>query len=313
MQKKPSKEEAWICKKCEKRFIKESDKLMECDYCQDRYCITCLDMSITIYKYHTQSSNIWLCDTCTPKVKEVLRIEKDIEERCNAYYQKFQEKCLSLETRCSEMEELIETKCSLEQIEDLVEAKFKRLIADKTQLLPNNDSNIQGNVEELVTNKIAENEKDILERKSRERNTIFFNLQEPNTNVIAERETADRELIGKVLSQLNIETEEEFTVEKVIRLGVKHTQPDANPRPVRIVLSTIEGKRALLKNGHKLRESDNDTIKKISISNDLIPKDRETEKELVKEKVAKNLKAVGNWKYVIRGPPGDRQVKKIRN
>ena len=47
------------------------------------------------------------------------------------------------------------------------------------------------------------------------------------------------------------------------------------------------------------------------MSNDLTKKDREREAELVTLKKSKNESEVGPWKYLIRGPPGDRRIIKI--
>ena len=58
--------------------------------------------------------------------------------------------------------------------------------------------------------------------------------------------------------------------------------------------------------------STNENIKNVAISNDLTKKDRERELELVAERNQKNSLEVGLWKFVIRGPPGDRKLQKTR-
>ena len=50
----------------------------------------------------------------------------------------------------------------------------------------------------------------------------------------------------------------------------------------------------------------------MTIQNDMSQKDHEHERELVLEKFSKNAEAAGNCRYVIRGPPGERKLIKIR-
>ena len=70
----------WICKTCVKKFTKVSDKLMECEYCENHFCSECLQMNDKEYDHHINSSGMWFCITCKPKV-EALKIEKEIEKR----------------------------------------------------------------------------------------------------------------------------------------------------------------------------------------------------------------------------------------
>ena len=86
---KTSKGQAgWKCSTCQKLFTKDNDKLMECEYCEHHYCISCLDMSPTTYNHHSKSLAMWFCTVCMPKIKETIKIEKDIEKRCNEHYKK---------------------------------------------------------------------------------------------------------------------------------------------------------------------------------------------------------------------------------
>ena len=48
----------WICKTCSKKFTKISDQLMECEYCENHYCSTCLGMTDTDYEHHVHSSGM---------------------------------------------------------------------------------------------------------------------------------------------------------------------------------------------------------------------------------------------------------------
>ena len=46
----------WQCETCQKKYTKETDKVMECEFCESHFCIGCLDMSPTTYNHHSKSS-----------------------------------------------------------------------------------------------------------------------------------------------------------------------------------------------------------------------------------------------------------------
>ena len=58
----PTADNAWTCNTCKVRFTKESDKLMECEYCSDHFCIQCLKMTSTTYNYHIKTPRFWFCN-----------------------------------------------------------------------------------------------------------------------------------------------------------------------------------------------------------------------------------------------------------
>lgn len=305
----PPKKKNWICEPCQKVFKKATDKLMECEYCDKYFCLQCLKMEVEEYDHHIRSSGMWFCKGCVPKVQEVIKIEKEIEERCNLHYKKFND-------RCEQIEKQVLEKCNKEDVEKIVDEKINKIVEEKVKTMDKDQTEVKKIVEnvviDIVDDKIAENEKDIADRQSREKSIILFNLSEPETNVITERNKTDSEAVNNILKELNMETEEPFQVDKVMRLGSKHSKPEDNPRPLKISFSTIESKRMLLKNASKLMTSNEDSYKALRIKNDLSKKDREIEYELLQEKFSKNEKETGNWRYVIRGPPGERKITKIR-
>ena len=53
-----------------------------------------------------------------------------------------------------------------------------------------------------IQHKLAESEKEIADRKSREKNIILFKADEPDTNLIEERVKSDKEFVGKILNEM---------------------------------------------------------------------------------------------------------------
>ena len=53
----------------------------------------------------------------SPQNREVMKIEKNMEEKCNAHYEKFQKRCIAIEERCDELESVIDEKFSKVEID----------------------------------------------------------------------------------------------------------------------------------------------------------------------------------------------------
>jgi len=77
---------------------------------------------------------------------------------------------------------------------------------------------------------------------------------------------------------------ENVTVDSVVRLGKKAADPTQNPRPIKVVLDSVESKVSLLKKAKKnLREKEEGGWSKVFIHQDLTPKQLEARKPLVAE------------------------------
>ena len=325
----------WICKTCTKKFTKVTDKLMECEYCENHFCSECLQMNDKEYEHHIHSSGMWFCGRCKPKVEETLKVEKEIEKRCEEHFQKYRKRLESIEKKLEkkveiqdvvalineksekdkakhEKDKIVTEQLKEKQIIDLVKQVETKSVTDIVKKHLQESSISERNVNKLVDEKIEEIDKQITDRQSRERNVIIFRMDEPNTNLIKERQAKDLETLKEMIGQIAVESEEEIKIDKIIRLGTRGTNFKDNPRPVVVSFASIESKKFFLRNSNILKGSANEKISKVAISNDLTKKDRERELELVAERNQKNSLEVGPWKFVIRGPPGDRKLQKIR-
>ena len=165
----------------------------------------------------------------------------------------------------------------------------------------------------IIQSKVEESEKEVADRQSRERNIVVYGMPEPNTNLIKDRQKKDLETIDGIIQFLNLgNVDLEVAFEKIIRLGARHKEYQQNPRPVLVTFTNFQAKKCFLRNSKLLNDSADEVHKKISIANDMTKKDREKDLELVTQKKEKNSSEVGPWKYVIRGPPGDRKIVKTR-
>lgn len=167
----------------------------------------------------------------------------------------------------------------------------------------------------MESTEVAEKDGDreFSERQNREHNVIVFNMKEPKTNLITERQQLDIDAINNLNQLLQVESFEDLTIEKVARMGIRPPNFETSPRPLIVKFKHVEAKKAFLRYSYGLKNIDDEDIKQISVQNDLSKSDREVESKLVKEMKQKNLEETGPWKYVIRGPPGERMLKKIQS
>ena len=176
-------------KLAKKKYTKETDKVMECEFCESHFCIGCLDMSPTTYNHHSKSSAMWFCVACMPKIKETIKIEKDIEKRCNEHYKKFEKICSYLETKfenkITDVEQEVNTKCSKQEVEKIVSDKLETFEVknDKDEMEKMVQNTVTDMVDTKIVNKIAESERELADRQSRQKNVIVFKAKESNTNL----------------------------------------------------------------------------------------------------------------------------------
>ena len=100
---------------------------------------------------------------------------------------------------------------------------------------------------------------------------------------------------------------EDASIKKIIRLGKRPEEPDATPRPIKLVMETEADKEQILESAKNLRNIKEGGFARIfiRICQDLTPKEREARKKLVEE--LKQRRANGekdlilvNGKIVVR-------------
>lgn len=334
---------SWTCHDCCKKYTKTTDKLMECEFCSDYFCCKCLNMEDNEYFCLKQSTCMWFCKECKPKVVEKIK-DNEIEILCNNHFEKYK-------TQLDNLSKLVESKLNRQEVNDMIETNnadnannqvisseetINKLIQkqvekqsfadivnkkdDSQKEMPQTDKNQVQTVErKIIDNTINsvihvedETDKEAVDRKNREQNVIVFNMKEPKTNLISERQQLDIDEVNKLIDFLQVESFEDLTIEKVARMGIRPKNVETTPRPLIVKFKHLEAKRAFLRYSYGLKDSDDEHIQNISVQNDMTKKDREAENELVKKMKQKNSQGTGPLKYVIRGPPGERNLMQIK-
>lgn len=128
-------------------------------------------------------------------------------------------------------------------------------------------------LEDSIDSKIHEAIEDYRERESRKCNVIVHNVPESSKQDGKERMDEDKEKIKTMMKDGM--TIEDVTINSIVRLGKRE---EGKTRLLKVVVDSVKCKRALLLKAKKLRETD--TWKKVFITPDYSPKERQINKEL---------------------------------
>ena len=282
-----SADDIWNCKVCELEYSDPDDRLMECEYCDEKFCIQCIGITKDQYEIVSDPQFSWYCKDCKEKVSRCIKYEKEIEKRCEAYMAKLEEK---YDARFN----AIEGKVSA------IEKQIKQ---------PNTTQASAAKVDEVVEEKLQERDEELKQRELRKNNMIIFKLDEPDTNLKEERAKLDVEAIVKMCSEIGVD---EFTKEDIItttRLGKK--SENVTPRPLLVKLKEAKVKKELFMRLQTLAEVDE--YKDVSVNHDLTMKQRQEYKKLCQEASKKeNDDNSGKWRYRVRGPPWAWHIKRIQ-
>ena len=181
-------------------LCKEKEETME------HFCRSCVKLSSTEYKLLTKRSDLhWYCPPCEEKAMKNLKIEKEVEKRCNKYFSKY-------EKRLDEMENKLDKKVELDEVKALIqENKESAATGGNDQ-----DGTLTSQLEEF---------KESMARKS---NIIIFRAEESKKTEPKERKVEDIAIVNELCK---ITGTNKQTVKNVTRLGKKDVDSD-NPRPM---------------------------------------------------------------------------------
>lgn len=95
--------EVWTCQKCKTNFTQDTDRIIQCEYCENCFCSVCLGLTPEQYDVFTNPSLHWFCPTCEDKVMKNICTDREIETRCAAFLQ-------AMESRVDRLENEIKKK-----------------------------------------------------------------------------------------------------------------------------------------------------------------------------------------------------------
>ena len=281
-----TKEDGWLCQLCKVKFQDEKAEMLECEYCCDRFCRPCLKMTKQEYQVFSNRTDChWYCPPCEVKAVKSIKIEKDIEERCKAYFELYEQKL-------KELEDKIDSKPDVETVKQMID-----------------DSKEEGAVggDETIGKEVKDNLEEYKDSMSRRNNIIIFKAEEATDNEPEDRKAKD---LGIVNALCEITEVDKNAIRNVSRLGKKVQNKH---RPMRVIFDGELNKSKFMANLKYLPNAEDENLKQLSISHDLTKKEREdgTRKyKLAQEKNEQNKS--GDFIYILKGPPWDRRMVKVK-
>ena len=190
---------------------------------------------------------MWVCNACTA---EVVKLLKGIPTQSS--------------DRKVDSVSLQEVVMKLDHVADTMN-KMAEQMAKR-------DSNLEKVIEVKVNQYMEERD----EKDKRECNIILHNIPESVSEEIEDRKRYDASSVEDVLDYLDVICPQEDM--KPVRLGKK--LDSEKPRLLKVTLDSIETKRQVLAKAKTLRNSSHSDLKKVYVSPDLTPKERDANKKL---------------------------------
>ena len=256
-----NEEDADECRECNVK-LRESDRALQCDFCENMYCYKCTRVSAKSYdalcKSNMEEGITWFCLHCRISFNGVSKITSKVSR--------------------------------LEQTQKEILASVQEL---KSKVTEDSKGVSKKEVEEMVREEFVE-QKRIEERKL---NIMCFGIEESRSLNVESRRKDDETSVSYIIKEV-LGSDEEFDFSNLVRIGKPIIQDESDGeemgisdignasqvtkkrvRPIRITFTEVEKKKKVL---DALRESINKVksgkYKNVFFQQDLTWKQRETGK-----------------------------------
>ncbi|KAI8505107.1 hypothetical protein Bbelb_172160 [Branchiostoma belcheri] len=326
-----AKETKWNCNTCTEILDDEEGcQALTCDGCEKHFCLACTAFTQQEFKalQKLQRDDVcWFCNVCNKAVRKTRVGKQDKEDSPNKDNQAILETILKrLDTIESKIKTNEESNNEMTKKLDAVQEQTNKIatdvpesttrhltkwssLFDTNMVEDRNTGSSQAQVAHIVKKAMVEQKLEEQERESREQNLIIHRLPESTSTETAQRKSHDKTQVERLFAEpLELG---KIEIKSTIRLGKK--REDNTPRPLKVVLQNREDKRKIMTRLARLKGA-NQPFASISIGEDLTKEERELVKKKVQEAkdLEKNEEQEGLWKYRVRGPPWNLQIKKIR-
>ena len=285
------------CNVCGKHVTRR-DKGISCDICEGWYHSSCTGMSDIQYNFYKEDKDAkvnWACTNCIKAKKEENSIHtmlKEIKKKNDENNETIrQEREISRQERETSRQEREASSQERRQMMDMM-----KHLADQMK-------NMENRMENKVTDMLKTSEREMIlkvnnemderfERFKRKNNLVLYGVPESRKGNDNDRMKEDIERTNLLLEKLEV-TVEKF---KSARLGNKINADKI--RPIKIELEKEEDKYKILKGAGKIKNIEDEDLKKIIISPDMTIKQRELDRILREE--LKNRRQAGETNIKIK-------------
>ena len=296
------------CNDCGKEVTDEV-RALKCDKCDTTWkCVQCLEMPIKVYDFIASGDRhglCWFCDTCKQGTLDVAAAIDKLSMKLSTWEAGLEQRMQDMDTAVAD--KLQEFGTSFQsKIEQKVMSRFEERLMklEEGSTCSDNIQRIESKVDEIQSNTDRVEEEEIARRQT---SLIIHGIAESTSDEISQRVDDDLMQVAAMMDELKIDG---VNVEKVIRLGKKPVDEKDKPRPMKLVVDSLDNKIRIIRNAKNLRLKKEGGWSKVFVHQDLTPKQREARNVLVKlmkERIAngeKNLTIV-NGKIVTRKVHGE--------
>lgn len=250
----------------------------------------------------------WYCKGCEKGVVALLNEFSKLEKRVENAEIEIQSINGTLEQQNAE---IVSIKASLSALENASAKPQSWSDAVRRQI----DQNISEVKVEMQAMKqtISNTQQQVTEEKdkaNRANNIIIHRAPESLAEGLDDQKKDDNDLCNHLLTDaLGVDCGKDG-LKRIVRLGKR--QDSARPRPILIEFHSAATKNLVIESLSKLRNAD-EIYKKLSITHDMTPSERDELKTLVSEARTKQASETsGEWIFRVRGPPGSLKIVKIK-
>lgn len=276
---------------CASCYKQHDSKILECERCHLQHCSKCVKKTKAEYEVMLKLDCMWFCMRCRATVKKIVCQDFKIEER-------FKELTAAFEDRIAALEESMKTLNDDTRVRKIVQEESHHIREITKENVPKS--------KEVLT--------EINQRKARENNIIIFNIKECESDEPEVRKQEDKIFVDALCNIMDTDKEHVVTI---LRLG-KRIEDEGEDgriktRPLKVVFMDLHTKAMFMGNLRNLAKETRADIKKISVTHDMTQDERKVRKEKVTEAKSRNEKnQSGDFKYVVRGPPWDNRIVKVK-
>ena len=162
---------------------------------------------------------------------------------------------------------------------------------------------MEENLKEEITKRVVEIIEEKEDKERRMKNIVIYNLKEPLTGNLSEKEKEERDQAGCMDIFTNELQVEQVHIVETVRLGKKEQVErgeEYRPRALMVKLADVNTKWEIVKKAKRLKDARKQEYKRVFIAPDLTQQERMRDKELREQLKAKRETGEQGW-YIHRG------------
>jgi hypothetical protein len=336
-----------LCGVCNKTVGKDG---IQCEICEIWSHSKCVDIASEVYEFISKNDQMhWYCLGCNASASQLIKQLKKIQDKIENVEQSFtkhkeevgkeidklskqvnkqkdeihgelehvvrdikeiQKEVKTLKNSIAETVDKTLVSTVKDQEKKWAEAVTKNKEAMTKQL--DEELKTRANEVQLIRKEIAtvkETQHEVQDKETRRNNLIMYRAEESEADSAEDRYKDDLKFVLGLFSSINSGADREDIV-KVTRLGRR--TDDGKQRPLLVELGSRSAKNLVMENLNKLKEA-TAKYKRVIVVHDMTKKEREDCRTLVDEAKTKTAQdPSGEWVYVVRGPPGQMKLIKVK-